>query len=171
MLEELVQNNKTKYIIDLNAEKNYSCWILKEMKKNKNYNLKLIDNKNYISYGALSLYLQRLSIQKTKKNNKYYEIRLNNLANDIFPFERNPDINFMYYNSNKENLFGSNIYENNSDINFEKKYDEYKKIIINLDIPEMILYKYKYDEKLFHELINDSEDEAKYILKIIQKKK
>ena len=167
MLEELVKNKKTKYEIDLNSDKNYSCWILKEMKKDKN-NQKLLDNKNIISYGALSLYLQKINIKKRKANSKYYEIRLSNLSNDIFPFERNPEINFIYYNSNKENLFGSNIYEKKNSSNLDIKYEEYKKNIINSDIPEMILYKYKYDNNLFQEIIDDSDDEANFIFNIIK---
>ena len=167
MLEVLVRNKKGKYDIDLNSDKNYSCWVLKEIKKDKNPPPKLLDNKNIISYGAMSLYLQKIN---TKKNttSKYYEIKLSNLSEDIFPFERNPDINFIYYNSNKENLFGNNNYEkkmSNAD-----KFEEYKQKIINMDIPEMILYKYKYDEKIFQEISDDSEDEINYIYKIIQTK-
>ena len=170
MLEELVKNKKTKYVINLNEDKNYSCWILKEMDKTKNNNLKLYDNKNTISYGALSLKLQKINGKKPKKIRKYYEIRLNNLSDDIFPFERNPTIKFIYYNSNKENLFGENFYERKNSTFSENKKEEYKNQILEIDIPEMIFYKYKYDKQLFYDLINDSEDESDYIFNIIQGK-
>ena len=168
MLEELAKNKKSKYAIDLNADKNYSCWILKEVNKDKNSNQKLLDNKNIISYGALSLYLQKLNIKIQKSNSKYYEIRLNNLVNDIFPLERNPNMKFIYYDSNKENIFGPNYYTKKTNKDHENKIEEYKNIIINNDIPEMILYKYKFDDKLFEELMKDNLDEANYILNIIK---
>ena len=43
---------------------------------------------------------EQINGKKPKKIRKYYEIRLNNLSDDIFPFERNPTIKFIYYNSN-----------------------------------------------------------------------
>ena len=167
MLEVLINNKKTKYNINLSSYKNYSCWVLKEIKKDQNHPQKLCDNKKELSYGALSLYLQKINIKK-KTNSKYYEMKLNNISEDIFPFDRNPDINFIYYNSNKENLFESNIYEKK--IPISENFEEYNKKIFNIDIPEMILYKYKYDEKIFQEILDDCEDEVEYIYKIIQNK-
>ena len=164
MFEELFKNKKTKYQIDLNNETNFSCWVLKEIKKEKNSSPNLSER---ISYGALGLYLQKINAKK-KTTSKYYQMKLSNLSEDVFPLERNPDLSFIYYNSNKENLFGQNIYEKK--MSSDDKFEEYKIKIIKTDIPEMILYKYKYDDKIFQEILDDSEDEINYIYKILQAK-
>ena len=171
MLEKLIQSKKPDFIIDLNDTKNYTCWVLKEKNKELIPNLNNCENKNIISYGAVGLYLQKM--EKSQQNNmnsnlKYYEIRFNNLIADIFPFERNPEINFMYYNSQNENLFGANFYENKKGNYEEKKMEALRKKMINDDIPEMILYKYKYDKSLFKDLMGDWEDEPTFIYNLIK---
>ena len=174
MLEKLVQSKKSNFIIDLNDAKNYTCWVLKEKNKESVPNPNSSENKNIISYGAVGLYLQKMEKSQqnsTNSNLKYYEIRFNNLITDIFPFERNPQINFMYYNSQNENLFGTNFYENKKGNYEEKKMEALRKSMINDDIPEMILYKYKYDKNLFKELMEDWEDEPKFIYNIIKENK
>ena len=164
MLEELSSIKRVKCKINLNPNKK-NIWIMKEIDKNSNQ--KFIDNKNIISYGALSLYLKKMDIKKPKTITKYYEIKMGNINEDIFPLERNPNMNFIYCSSNKENLFGEN---NNIRINsnLDLKIAEYKKKIIDKDIPEMILYKYKYDQILFEEINEDIEDEANFIIKIFR---
>ena len=138
MLEKLVQSKKSNFIIDLNDAKNYTCWVLKEKNKESVPNPNSSENKNIISYGAVGLYLQKMEKSQqnsTNSNLKYYEIRFNNLITDIFPFERNPQINFMYYNSQNENLFGTNFYENKKGNYEEKKMEALRKSMINDDIP------------------------------------
>ena len=115
MLKKVVQQKKANFFIDLNDTKNYTCWVLKEKNKDPFPILHSQESKNIFSYGAVGIYLQKMG--KSQQNNpnsnrKYYNIRFNNLISDIFPFERNPEINFMYYNSENENLFGNNYYEN-----------------------------------------------------------
>ena len=174
MLEKLIQSKKANFTIDLNDNKNYTCWVLKEKNKESVPNLNSSENKNIISYGAVGLYLQKMEKSPqnpTNSNLKYYEIKFNNLITDIFPFERNPEINFMYYNSQNENLFGTNFYENKKGNYEEKKMEALRKKMINDDIPEMILYKYKYDKNLFKELMADWDDEPKFIYNIIKDNK
>ena len=169
MFEELIKNNKVKYIIDLNANKNYySHWVLKEMNLEKDIDQKVLYNKNIIKSDDLTFYIQKYNTKKSKINSKYYEIKIPILFNEIFPLERNPDIYFINYNSNNEFLLESS--NNNSQIISESKIEELKKIIINSDIPEMILYKYKYDVELFEELIDDKNEESNYIIKILRGK-
>ena len=174
MLKKVVQQKKANFFIDLNDTKNYTCWVLKEKNKDPFPILHSQESKNIFSYGAVGLYLQKM--EKSQQNNpnsnrKYYNIRFNNLISDIFPFERNPEINFMYYNSENENLFGNNYYENKKIKSKEKKVEELRKKMIDDDIPEMILYKYKYDKKLFQELKNGSEDEPNFIYNILNENK
>jgi hypothetical protein len=80
-------------------------------------------------------------------------------------------MNFIYYNNDKENIFQINT---NMKINFiediNDKIEEYKKKIIRNDIPEMILYKYKYDEILFKELNEDTKEETNFILEFLKYK-
>ena len=171
MLEKLLQSKNSNFIIDLNDTKNYNCWILKEKNKDHNSNPHIPESKNIISYSAVGLYLQKMEKKQnnsTSANSKYYEFRFNNLISDIFPFERNPEINFMYYNSQNENLFGSNFYENKKSNYEQKKMDELRKKMINDDIPEMILYKYKYDKNLFDELMEYWEDEPNFIFNLLK---
>ena len=171
MLEKLVQSKKSNFTIDLNDNKNYTCWVLKEKNKEPVPNPYTQEKKNIISYGAVGLYLKKMekSQQLSPQSNlKYYELRFNNLITDIFPFERNPEINFMYYNSQNENLFGNNNYESKKGNYEEKKMEALRKKMIDDDIPEMILYKYKNDIVLFKELMADSEDEPKFIFNILK---
>ena len=171
MLEKLVQSKKSNFTIDLNDNKNYTCWVLKEKNKEPVPNPYTQEKKNIISYGAVGLYLKKMekSQQLSPQSNlKYYELRFNNLITDIFPFERNPEINFMYYNSQNENLFGNNYYESKKGNYEEKKMEALRKKMIDDDIPEMILYKYKNDIVLFKELMADSEDEPKFIFNILK---
>ena len=167
MIEKLVQTKNSNLILDLNDTKNYTCWVLKEKNKDQNPNAISNEKKNIISYGAVGLFLQKMEKKQFNPNNiktKYYEIKFNNLITDIFPFERNPEINFMYYNSQNENLFGENRYNKKSD----KKFELLRKQMINDDIPEMILYKYKYDKKLFDDLMEDWQDEPEFIFNLIK---
>ena len=171
MLEKLVNSKKTNFTIDLNDTKNYTCWVLKEKNKDPLPNPHNQENKNIISYGAVGLYLQKMEKRQFEpniSNSKYYEIKFSNLISDIFPFERNPEINFMYYNSQNENLFGENHYENKRSTYGDKKMDTLRKKMINDDIPEMILYKYKYDKKLFKDLMEFWEDEPEFIYNLIK---
>ena len=173
MLEKIVQTKKANYIIDLNDTKNYTAWILKEKNKDPFPSLYSSEAKNIISYGAVGLYLQKMEKSQQSSNNsniKYYDIRFNNLISDIFPFERNPEISFMYYDSQNENLFGTNYYENKKG-NSEDKKLELRRKMINDDIPEMILYKYKYDKNLFQDLMEDYEDEPKFIYNLLKDNK
>ena len=174
MIEKLVQTKNSNLILDLNDTKNYTCWVLKSKDKDPIPNSISIENKNIISYGAVGLYLQKMEKKQFNPNNiktKYYEIKFNNLMSDIFPFERNPEINFMYYNSQFENLFGENRYENKKSNYSDKKLEALRKQMINDDIPEMILYKYKYDKKLFDELNEDWQDEPEFIFELIKDNK
>ena len=50
----------------------------------------------------------------------------------------------------------------------EKKMEALRKKMINDDIPEMILYKYKYYQFLFKELMEDIDDEPKFIFNILK---
>ena len=171
MIEKLVQTKNSNLILDLNDTKNYTCWVLKSKDKDPIPNSISIDNKNIISYGAVGLYLQKMEKKQFNPNNiktKYYEIKFNNLISDIFPFERNPEINFMYYNSQNENLFGGNKYEGKKANYSDKKLEALRKQMIDDDIPEMILYKYKYDKKLFDELMEDWQDEPDFIFNLIK---
>ena len=171
MLEELVNNKNVVYKVNLNRDKYQSCWRLRDINKDKNFTQELSNNKNIISFASLSLYLQKISAKKRSDNSKYYKLKFNNLFNDIFPFERNPNMNFICYNNDKENKFEINTNRKviiPEDIN--DKFEEYKNKIINNDIPEMILYKYKYDEILFKELNEDTKEETYFILDILKYK-
>ena len=173
MLEELVNNKNVVYKVNLNRDKYQNCWRLKDINKDKKITQELTNNKNknIISFASLSLYLQKITTKKRCDNSKYYKLRFNNLFNDIFPFERNPNMNFISYNSDKENKFEINT---NIKINFTKdindKIEEYKNKFIRNDIPEMILYKYKYDEILFKELNEDTKEETNFILEFLKYK-
>ena len=171
MLEELVNNKNVVYKVNLNRDKYQNCWRLKDINKDMKITQELTNNKNIISFASLSLYLQKITTKKRIDNLKYYNLRFNSLFNDIFPFERNPNMNFIYYNNDKENTFQINT---NMKINFiediNDKIEEYKKKIIRNDIPEMILYKYKYDEILFKELNEDTKEETNFILEFLKYK-
>ena len=169
MLEELVKNKNVVYKVNLNRDKYQNCWRLKDINKDKKNTQELSNNKNIISFASLNLYLQKITAKKRSDNSKYYKLRFNILFNDIFPFERNPNMNFINYNNNsKENRFEINT---NRKIKFTEdindRIEEYKKKIIGNDIPEMILYKYKYDEILFQELNEDIKEETNFILDIL----
>ena len=166
MLEKLSKAKPQTFSLDLTDNKNRSFWVLKEKSKDQQ-NLNL-NEKNIILYASLGLYLQKLEKKKFRPNLSYYEIKFDNLITDIFPFERNPEINFMFYNSKNENLFGSNYYENRKNNTYEKKMDALRRKMINNDIPEMILYKYKYDKNLYDELMEDWDDEPEFIYNLIK---
>ena len=171
MLEELVNNKNVVYKVNLNRDKYQNCWRLKEINKDKKITQELTNNKNIISFASLSLYLQKITAKKRSDNSKYYKLRFNSLFNDIFPFERNPNMDFIYYNNAKENTFKINT---NMKINFTEdingKIEEYKNKFIRNDIPEMILYKYKYDEILFKELNEGTKEETNFILEFLKYK-
>jgi hypothetical protein len=101
--------------VNLNRDKYRNCWRLKDINKDKKIIQELSNNKNIISFASLSLYLEKITAKKHSDNSKYYKLRFNSLFNDIFPFERNPNMNFIYYNNGKENTFEINT---NRKINF-----------------------------------------------------
>ena len=90
----------------------------------------------------------KLNINQNLNNINQNNMELQNINEDIFPKER-------------LDLHINNKLNSNNSIN--NIFVENKKIIINEDIPEMILYKYNYDLNLYKESLNDIDYETEWL--------
>ena len=100
----------------------------------------------------------KLNLKNNINNKKNMELQ--SINDDIFPKERQGGSS-NYFNT--EFNFSGNIQINSSTNPQENKLEKNKDIILVNDIPEMLLYKYNYDIKLFKESLQDINTEVEWM--------
>ena len=171
----LKENQNDANILSFTKDPNLTIWNLKHISKDEQNNQ--IQSNDYIVHKALGVCLKKIKPKNINNiTRQYYTMKIEKIKDDIFPVERNPEINF--FNETKENFLKkfknqkNNYYKDAIDNKLTQKFDEYLKKILNSDVPEMILYKYKYDIDLFENSLKDENlyDEAEFIFNSLKSK-
>ncbi len=173
-LKENRKNSLTKFKLD--QDSSHSFWKLSSIDKE---NANQVNNPNCYIHKAFGLCLQKILQTQTKpniQNNYYYYPNLENLKDNILPFERNPTLNFInkgkenYYNLQKN--FSTNEDKKDEENELEEKFKINREKIFSIDIPEMILYKYNYDIELLKNSLDNQNitEEAEWIYEFLKSK-